>query len=283
MFSVRPEQPVEPLTLNVLEVVASVTTELKLAWFVAGAMARDILLSSVFGLDAGRATKDVDLAVAVASWQQFAELKERLLKTRLFQEAKGVTHRLYYRPQQSGHGYPLDLIPFGGIHGKEQLIAWPPDMSEIMSVAGYDEAFAAAVEVEVRPKLVVRVASLPGLAVLKIFAWQDRRDVNSKDATDLVTLFRRYAAAGNMDRLYGPELKVLEAANYAVELASPRLLGRDVRGIVSVSTAEKLEEVLSRRGDRLISDMARAFPGVDDSITESERLLDQFRAGFRNE
>jgi predicted nucleotidyltransferase len=283
MFSVRPDRPVEPLTLNVLEVVASVAAELELPWFVAGAMARDILLSSVFGLDTGRATRDVDLAVALASWQQFAELKQRLLNTTLFHEAKGVAHRLYYRPQPNGHGYPLDLIPFGGIHDKEQMIAWPPDMSEIMSVAGYDEAFDAAVEVEVRPKLVVRVASLPGLAVLKIFAWQDRGGTNSNDAADLVTLFRRYADAGNMDRLYGPELKVLEAADYAVDLASPRLLGRDVREIVSVSTAEKLEEILHGRTDRLISDMARAFPGVDDSITESERLLDQFRAGFRNE
>jgi predicted nucleotidyltransferase len=244
-------------------------------------MARDILLSNVFGLDAGRATRDVDLAVAVASWQQFAELKQQLQKTRLFQEAKGVAHRLYYRPQPTNHGYPLDVIPFGGIHGEKQLIAWPPDMSEIMSVAGYEEAFATAVEVEVRPKFVVRVASLPGLAILKVFAWNDRGDVDAKDATDLATLFRRYADAGNMDRLYGPELKVLEAAEYAVELASPRLLGRDVRRIVSPSTAEKLEEVLSRRGDRLISGMARALPGADDSIAEAEQLLDQFRAGFR--
>ena len=281
MFSVRPDRPVEPLTLDVLEVVASVAAELELPWFVAGAMARDILLSSVFGLDTGRATRDVDLAVALASWQQYAELKQRLLNTTLFHEAKGVAHRLYYRLQPNGHGYPLDVIPFGGIHDKEQMIAWPPDMNEIMSVAGYEEAFDAALEVEVRPKLVVRVTSLPGLAVLKIFAWNDRGDVDAKDATDLATLFRRYADAGNMERLYGPELTVLEAADYAVELASPRLLGRDVRGIVSVSTAEKLEEILSRRGERLIDDMARSFPGVDDSITEAERLLDQFRVGFR--
>jgi len=283
MFSVRPENPVEPLTLDVLEVVASVAAELKLPWFVAGAMARDILLSSVFGLDAGRATRDVDLAVAVASWQQFTELKQQLQSTRLFQEAKGVAHRLYYRPQPSDHGYPLDVIPFGGIHGEEPLIAWPPDMSEIMNVAGYEEALATAVEVEVRPKLVVRVASLPGLAVLKIFAWNDRGDVDAKDATDLATLFRRYADAGNMNRLYGSELKVLEAADYAVELASPRLLGRDVRQIVSLSTAEKLDEILSRRSDRFIGDMARGFPGVDDRIAEAEGLLDQFRAGLRNE
>ncbi len=283
MFSVRPENPVEPLTLNVLEVVASVAAELKLLWFVAGAMARDILLSGVFGLDAGRATRDLDLAVAVASRQQFTELKQQLQNTRLFQEATGVAHRLYYRPQPSDHGYPLDVIPFGGVHGEDQLIAWPPDMCEIMNVAGYKEALATAVEVEVRPKLVVRVASLPGLAVLKIFAWNDRGDVDAKDATDLATLFRRYADAGNMNRLYGSEMKILEGADYAVELASPRLLGRDVRQIVSLSTAEKLDEILSHRRDRFIGDMARGFPGVDDRITEAEGLLDQFRAGLRNE
>lgn len=283
MFSVRTERPVEPLTLNVLEIVASVAAERGLAWFVTGAMARDILLSGVFGLNAGRATKDVDLAVAVASWQQFAELKQLLLETRLFHEAKGIAHRLYYRPQPIGHRYPLDLIPFGGITGKVQMISWAPDMSEIMSVAGYEEALAAAVDVEVRLNLVIRVASLPGLAVLKIFAWNDRGHIDAKDAIDLATLFRRYAEAGNMDRLYGTELPVFEAAGYGVELASPRLLGRDVHAIVSASTVKMLEEILSHRGDRLVTDMAREFLSMGDGVIEAERLLAQFRAGLRNE
>ncbi len=86
-----------------------------------------------------------------------------------------------------------------------------------------------------------------------------------------------------MNRLYGSEMKILEAADYAVELASPRLLGRDVRQIVSLSTTEKLDEILSGRRDRFIGDMARGFPGVDDRIAEAEGLLDQFRAGLRKE
>jgi predicted nucleotidyltransferase len=39
-----------------------------------------------------------------------------------------------------------------------------------MSTAGYREIFAAALEVEVSPGLVVRIASLPGLAVMKVVA-----------------------------------------------------------------------------------------------------------------
>jgi predicted nucleotidyltransferase len=280
MLSVRPDRPVDLLTLQVLEAVASVATELELPWFVAGAMARDIVLSNVHGLNSGRATRDVDLAVAVADWKQFDELKQRLLGTGLFHEVKGTAHRLYYRPRQSGHGYPLDLIPFGGVHDEKQLIAWPPAMKEIMSVAGYEEALATSVEVEVRPNLVVRVASLPGLTVLKVFAWNDRGEVDAKDATDIATLFRRYADAGNVDRLYDTEMHVLEAVDYVMELAGPRLLGRDVRRIVSQSTAETLKQILVTRSDRLLSDMSPTFAGADDSIAEAERLLNQFRIGF---
>jgi predicted nucleotidyltransferase len=43
-----------------------------------------------------------------------------------------------------------------------------------MNVAGYREALAAAPAVEIQPGFVVRVVSLPGLAILKLFAWADR-------------------------------------------------------------------------------------------------------------
>jgi predicted nucleotidyltransferase len=46
-----------------------------------GATARNILLTGVFGLSAGRATRDVDLAVAVEGWPQFEAIKVRLVGT----------------------------------------------------------------------------------------------------------------------------------------------------------------------------------------------------------
>ena len=283
MFQVRADRQVEPLTLGVLKVVASVAAKLELQWFVVGAMARDIVLTGVFGLDVGRATRDVDLAVSVASWDQFTELKQQLLNTGQFAETNGVAHRLSYRPTAGNRGYPLDLIPFGGVEGGARFIAWPPDLSEIMNVAGYEEALGAAIEVRVESGLVVRVASLPGLAVLKLLAWKDRGNESSKDAIDLVTLMRRYSDAGNEDRLYGSEIKVLETVAYRMELAGPRLLGRDVRAILTAATAERLQEVLDDGNDRLVSQMARAFPDADDRITEVENLLDQFRAGLRGD
>jgi len=70
MLFVAPERPVAPMTLVVLTLVDRIARKLALDYFVTGAMARDFLLYGVFGLDTGRATLDVDLAIAVDSWAQ---------------------------------------------------------------------------------------------------------------------------------------------------------------------------------------------------------------------
>ena len=80
MLSVKPDRQVDPLTLAVLRAIAGITREFGLPYFVAGALARDIVLTNVFGIDTGRATQDVDLAVAVENWDEFKIVKEKLLE-----------------------------------------------------------------------------------------------------------------------------------------------------------------------------------------------------------
>ena len=281
MLHVSPDRPIEPSALGVLTTVQRVAEALALDWLVIGAMARDIMLKGVFDLDAGRATRDVDLAVVVSGWNQFEDLKSALLGTALFREARGIAHRLYYATGGGSEGYPLDVIPFGGTEQPEHVIAWPPDR-QVMNVAGYGEALAAALEVEVAPGLVIRVASLPGLAILKLFAWRARRNLDARDAADLAILFRRYADAGNLDRLYGDEMSALETVDFRVELAGPRLLGRDVRRIIAAPTADRIGEILDREADRLVTDLAKNLRS-EDPVAEAEALLEQFRTGIDEE
>ena len=151
-----------------------------------------------------------------------------------------------------------------------------------MNVAGYAEAFAAAQAVEVQPGLVVRVASLPGLAILKVFAGADRGAHDPRDALDLAALLCAYGAASNEDRLFTEEIQLLEALNYDVDLAGPRLLGRDAARVTAPATRAEglalLDDVV--RLDRLVRDTARAFRTAEDPIAEAEDLLAQFRTGL---
>jgi len=251
--------------------------------FLVGAMARIILLENIFGLKAGRATTDVDFAFALDDWEQFGTLKTFLLANANFEESKHMAHQLKLRLPGTKHKYKVDLIPFGGIETSPNTIAWPPDMAVMMNIAGYSDALAAAVTVEVSPGIDMAVASLPGIAVLKLFAWADRGRENPKDAIDLVLLLRSYHEAGNESRIYEEEgaLAALETAGYDIELAGAWLLGNDAAAMVSTQTNAGLQALLNGiRRERLIADMARAMLGRDNALESSRRLLDQFTNGF---
>jgi len=283
MLSVPPERSITPLAVEVLKQVDRVALELGLEYFVTGATARDILLNGVYGLDTGRGTRDVDLAIAINGWPQFEALKRRLVETGAFTADEMVIHKLFHLQAPGRRGYPLDLIPFGPIEEPANEIAWPPDRSSVMNVVGYREAFAAATTVEIQPGFVVRVVSLPGLAILKLFAWGDRGAGDPRDAIDLVMLLLQYAEAGNEDRLYDAETEVFEAVSYDRTLAGARLLGRDAARITEPSTRNRLLALLddARRWNQLLGHMAREFPGADDPIAKAEVLIVQFREGLR--
>jgi predicted nucleotidyltransferase len=129
----------------------------------------------------------------------------------------------------------------------------------------------------------IAVASLPGIAILKLFAWTDRGQENPKDAIDLVLLLRNYSDAGNANRIYeeASALAVLESAGYDLELAGAWLLGNDAAAMVSPQTNADLEALLyGSKRQKLIEDMARAMLGRHDALDYSRRVLEQFTKGF---
>ncbi len=279
----KPNRPVDPITLLVIHEIHKASKELGFPVFLVGAMARIILLENIFGLKAGRATIDVDFAFALDNWEQFGTIKTFLISNAKFEESGHVAHRLLLRLPGSEHKFKVDLIPFGGIETSPNTIAWPPDMSVMMNVAGYSDALAAAITVEVSPGINMAVASLPGIAILKLFAWADRGQENPKDAIDLVSLLRSYHQAGNESRIYEEEgaLTALEAAGYDIELAGAWLLGIDAAAMVSAQTNTNLRNLLTGiKRERLIEDMARSMLGKEDALEYSRRLLDQFTSGF---
>lgn len=282
MLSVRLDRPVDPLTLAVMREVDALLRELHFSYFLCGAMARDILLQHVHGIQTGTATADVDFGVAVESWEQFENIKACLIATGRFEPARKMAQRLLYRNNANGQGYPLDIIPFGGVEISPHTIAWPPSGDEVLNVIGYAEVLANSVEVRVESKLVVPVTSLPGLALLKLFAWLGRGSSDPKDALDLATMLRTYHDAGNQDRLYGDEIKLLEGAAFDLTAAGPRLLGKDVRAIAKPDTLDQALAMLgdTRLRDRLVTHMAPRLRGLDDPISVAESLLEQFKFGL---
>lgn len=266
---------------DIIRLVLSVAGAADLEHLLVGAVARDLVLHGVFGLSEGRQTLDLDFGFAVRDWPQYDDLKSRLLRSGNFTAHPRLYHRLIYTREAE---HPLDLIPFQGVEDDSGRIAWPPGGETVMNVAGFDDALASALAVQLGADLTVQVASVSGLALMKFLAWEERGEESNRDADDLHRLLDDYGRAGNEGRLYGEESRLLEEAKYDFELAGARLLGRDAAAIASRETAVKITAILQSEAQmhRLVAHMLRAAPSFED--TQPQRYLDlllAFRNGFQ--
>lgn len=272
-----------PVTAMLREVVAA-SQATGIAWFVGGASARDVLLTHVHDIEAIRATADVDIGISIQSWTGHDALRSTLIASGHFDAPKGSAHRLNFSTPHTGERTWLDIVPFGGVQDEHGEIAWPPDQSVRMNVAGFRQALEAALPVRIAADLIVPVASLPAQAMLKIVAWQDRHASDRKDAIDLLFLMARYAQAGQLDRLYSDAFDLVERHGHDPDIAGAALLGRDTAALATGDVRAQLLAILrvDDPAPPLLDHMLGSRIPVFDADT-SERiaaLFDAFRHAF---
>jgi predicted nucleotidyltransferase len=228
---------------------------------VVGAKARDILVTSVTGSPPARATRDIDIAVAVSSWSDVQRLTEGL------ERFSGVAHR--YRID----GCPIDIIPFGGVESPDRRITWPDDHE--MSVLGFQEALAAAVTVELPNGVSVAVASLPSQSLLKLFAWRDRNNQSRRDAIDLRYILLAYSEGRYLDALYTEHEDLVERNDFDPQLAGAERLGVEAGAVIGASGRAAAMTVL-RPAER----MARLAAAMGTAVAANMTLLAAYARGL---
>jgi predicted nucleotidyltransferase len=269
-------EKIDPLTVAIYELVASVAHKNNTKFFVVGATARDLVLEHGYGIKVGRATRDIDLAVQVQDWSEFEELKKGLIGTGQFMETKAMQMIQYQ------NRIPIDIIPFGPIKEQDNSISWPPGHEVKMNILGFDEAYGDAMPVRLKtnPVLDIGVVSPTSLVVLKLLAWKDRAQTNTRDAIDLGFIIRNYLDVGNHERLQKDHHDMLDEA-FDYELAGARLLGRDIVNVVGELTRAALIQILEEQtpeGDRypLVEDMSSGeFSGQFEANLELLKSLEQ--------
>lgn len=278
------KRPIDGVTLSVIREISQAATALGHRALLVGATARIILIEHVFGLAPGRGTRDVDFAFAMESWEQFDALKQQLISKHGLQADPHAVHRLYFPIKGTAHRMQIDLVPYGAVGGPAEELRWPPEQAVIMNIAGFADAAASAVQVELSTEVIINVASLPGLAILKLFAWANRNNETHNDATDLATIMRNYHEAHG-DRVYSLPADTFADIGYDIELGGAWLLGNDVRHTTLEPTAEKLTRMFETADlvKGLEMDMARGLNTKIDPAGHATDLLAQFIAGFRHE
>jgi predicted nucleotidyltransferase len=220
----------------VLQEVAQLLAAEGIPFFVVGALSRDLMLEHAWNLPPQRATKDIDFGVRVADWAEFERLKSALLQTTLYTEHPHQQQRLLHTS-----GVIVDVVPFGEIESPPGSIVWPRDEAITMTTLGFQEAYAQAIRIVIGGDTEIAVCSPAGLVLLKLLAWEERRE--RKDAQDLGVVLHYYLEAGNEERLYEEHADLLEL-DY--KLAGTKMLGRDLSTFLTEQSRPLVEAILQR-------------------------------------
>jgi predicted nucleotidyltransferase len=209
----------------VLTSLRAACRDLGVAFFVIGALARDLHLQHLNDIDVPRRTRDVDVAVGVDGWDSYAALRDRLITGYDFTDED---------PKQkvrSPDGVELDLVPFGGIEDSSGQIHFPPDDRPEMTVLGLEEARRTTVSVTFDDGGSVEVVSLPALGLLKLIAWDERPRERAHDAQDLCFILRQYFDVG-LDAIVERHADLFDADEFNRPLVSARAYGREIASLL---------------------------------------------------
>jgi predicted nucleotidyltransferase len=273
-------EKIEKPIVDALYLLKGIADSFGIPFFVVGAFSRDLILRHCYGIEPRRKTGDIDLAVEVASWEQFNKLNESLIATGQFS--------LTPEKQRLRCGTILiDILPFGPITDKDKKISWPPEHEIIMSMVGFEEAYEYSITVRLssNPELDIRLASLPGLAIMKLISWKEKYPNRKRDAEDLLLIVNKYEEAGNSERLYEEDLPLLQEEGFDTRIAGTRLLGRDMAKISDPKTFLIIKGILDAETEemsryKLVTDMIRETGISDTRFDETLVQLMKLRQGF---
>ncbi len=260
----------------VLQDVAQLLSAQEIAFFIVGALARDLVLEHAWNLPPQRATKDIDFGVRVADWNEFACVKAALLQTAQYTEHPRQQQRLLHTT-----GVIVDVVPFGEIESPSGRIVWPRDEAITMTTLGFQEAYAQALRVVIGGDTEIAVCSPAGLALLKLLAWNERHE--RKDAGDLGAVLYYYLEAGNEDRLYEEHADLLELE---FKRAGARMLGRDLSTLLTTQSRPVIAALLQRETAadsryHLVSAMVGSCWFLADEVERGLDLLENLYEGIR--
>ena len=268
-----------PLLKSLLDFLSDYFHDEGLSFYVIGATARDIIMA-IHGERGGRATLDLDIAIALSSWKKFEEVQVKLLQHSDIQKDHIQVQRFLYKKLLR-----FDIVPFGKIKQEDDKVYWPPDETVAMSVLGFEETKEDTLVVKIDEEFEIEVASLRGIFLLKLIAWSDRNHVHNRDADDIAFIIENYLAINQERAAKDHYEEIYLHSDFNFKSAGSRLLGIDVSGLIpkGSNVYRKIEELLdqeisSAEESRLINQIVE----TNESFSYEEALacLEGFIAGF---
>ncbi len=268
----------DEVIIQMLQILLPALEALGVEYFVVGAFARDVELMAKGHTDApARKTRDIDLAVMMGSQTEFQALKDHIAALPDFAAHEDEPYRFLFK-----NAYEVDFLPFGAIADEKGQVALKAKQTIVLNIPGMEEVEPWAHTIETAEGLQLRVSSLPGVILLKLFAWEDRPE-RQKDIQDIDYILKNFYFLYLDDIIETDEdlidLFEDEQLLYS-ELVSARYVGRQMGLMLadSPALAERLLNLLQKEAEgfrmpRLMS---------QGTIESSQRIILELYQGVQD-
>jgi predicted nucleotidyltransferase len=252
--------PLQPAVIEMLKDLELVLKANGIEYYLVGAVARDIQLSSTNERILLRKTNDVDIAVMIQEEDHFYTVKDALIATGNFQAHPTEAIKIFYKD-----AIELDLLPFGEIESETREIRLHKPNLFVINMPGFREIFPHTQQTSIDDDLAIKVCSLEGIIILKLIA-NDDRPQRTKDISDIEQLIKCYFDL-NVQNVYEAHFDLMEAFDTNrpdyLELVSARVIGRNMRKILDESDGltHRISDILKKKEGSLWHEMAN---GIDD-------------------
>lgn len=205
---------------EVLPVVEECCRKLDIDFYIIGALAREIWFSGGGLLTGG--TRDIDLALFVSDENQFDQLKGLLIEDQGFHKAKENAFVLF-----APNGTQIDILPFGSLEVEDGVVVPSKGLTKI-KVNGFKEVYLKSVtEVRVLEERTYKIATLSGIFLLKLVAFDDRPEQRAKDAGDCMTIIEHFFDLQS-DLIWENHNDLFDSDRSLQQIGS-RVIGREMR------------------------------------------------------
>jgi predicted nucleotidyltransferase len=210
--------------VELFDILEDTLRELKIEFYIIGALARDIIITGKYDILIPRKTLDVDIAVMIPEYEVFEELKKQLTE-KGFSEHKTLGYRLFYKDI-----IILDLLPFGGIENSENIVKIYGKELSSLSVLGLNEIKNHTEIIEYSENKSFKVTTIPAICILKLISWNDKPTERIRDIDDFTFILSKYSDM-YMDTIYENHYDLINGI-WEPDIISARVLGRDIGDVL---------------------------------------------------
>ncbi len=240
-----------PYFREVFVMLDKVCGDLGIEYYLIGAQARNFHLLEN-GIAPSRGTQDIDFAVMLPEMKAYDEMKNHLIENGF--RKVNEPYRLIHDKTNT----VIDLLPFGEIE-EEGTVTFTERETEL-SVIGMKEVSEHTVDAELE-ELTIKVSPLEGIVILKLISFSEKPE-RKKDLDDISEILSNYFDI-NQDRFYNDHLDVVDEieSDSFVQLAGARLMGRDMKKILSLSAklSKRIEATIQNELEEKTGSMTQYF------------------------